>query len=370
MITNGLEIRPNGSFSSCCITKKIYHDENGQPYSIYKDSIETVWNSQDRKQFVENFDGHFGKYCKVCKEIEQCGGRSKRTNEIHNFGKHDGNTSSIYYLDLKMGNTCNLACSICGPKSSSKWASFYKQLGLKNIKIEQWQDQDDFWDQLPDISNHLKRIELTGGEPFMIKKQERLLKFLTENNISENIEITWITNTTVWPAHLVKYFEKFKLVRIMLSLDNTGKQFEYIRYPGVWDTAYEIFLKWKELEKQGIIDLGISHSIGFLNAWHLADFHAWCREHEVMIYNNMIMAPMSAKDLPYEFKLRVKEKLAQSTSAEWQVNPIVGEDNWFTKFMMQDGDFAEAERYHNKVVIPTRSRAQFEDAFPELKDYL
>lgn len=371
LITNGLEIRPNGTYSSCCITSKQFADENGGLYNVQYDSVKKVWESEDRKKFIENFDTEFHTHCKACKEIEASGGASKRINEIKNFGEQSDNTTDIYYLDLKMGNTCNLACAICGPFASSKWASLYKKFNIElPYKVEQWQEQDAFWDQLPEIAHYLQRIELSGGEPFMIKKQEKLIKYLIENDLAKNIDILWITNCTIWPEQLVNYFKHFKLVRIMLSLDNTGEQFEYIRYPGKWDDTYKIFLKWKELEDQGLINLGISHSIGMLNAWHLADFHQWCRDHKVFVYNNIVYNPMSAKDLPMELKLQIKEKLDATADTSYQVNPIAGPDNWFTKFMMQEGDVERSKKHHDTYVMITRSREHFEQALPELSKFI
>ena len=56
MVYNGLEIRTYGEFTSCCITSKKYGDENGRRYNVETDYISTVWNSDDRKEFVQNFD--------------------------------------------------------------------------------------------------------------------------------------------------------------------------------------------------------------------------------------------------------------------------------------------------------------------------
>ena len=38
----------------------------------------------------------------------------------------------------------------------------------------------------------------------------------------------------MWSKDLIDYFKYFKLVRIMLSIDNTKEQFEFQRYPAKW----------------------------------------------------------------------------------------------------------------------------------------
>lgn len=377
MVYNALEIRTYGAFTSCCITSKKFKDIDGRQFNVETDSIKDVWNSDDRKEFVENFDDYFESHCKHCYEIEKGGGESKRLREIEYWKIHYGTetlpifeSDKLELLDVKMGNTCNLACAMCQPDSSSKWASVFKSLGIESAKVEQWQEKDVFWDELNMLSKDLKKIELAGGEPFMIKKQIKLIQYLVEHDLAKDIDITWITNCTFWPEKIVSHFKEFKMVRIMLSLDNTGKQFEYIRYPAKWDDTYEIFLKFKELQKQGIINLGISHSVGFLNAYWLPEFHAWAREHEVGVYNNLILHPIGARELPKSFKDVLWDKFSKTTDSSFQNNPIVGTDNWFVKYFMEDRDREQTYDYIRNILIPSRPDLDFYEAFPELRGHI
>lgn len=367
--TNGLEIRSNGKFSPCCVSNRFIKDEQSKHFNINDGaSVVDVWNSPDRKKFIEDFDNEFDIYCKNCKDIEDSGGESKRLQEIKNLTP-DADHNNLNFLDIKMGNTCNLQCVMCGPAASSKWASTYKTLGLSDVRIEQWQELDSFWEELHNITHHVTRLEISGGEPFLIKKQEKLIKYLVDNNLAKNIDILWITNSTVWPDYLVKYLPHFKISRIMLSLDNTHEQFEYIRHPAKWDDTYEIFLKFKELHDKDEIILGISHSITSLNVMLLPEFIEWCRTHKVPVYNNMVHNFLCIRDMPKEFKEKAAEILASITESSFQTNPIIGEDNWLIQYMMQDGDHDRAKRYYNTVILPTRGREAFEKAFPELTDY-
>ena len=227
-------------------------------------------------------------------------------------------------LDLKLGNTCNLQCAICDPYASSKWAAFYRETGRGTWQNQKWPDKDEFWDSLSEIAPTIKKIELSGGEPFLIKKQKILIDFLVNNGYAKDVDITWITNTTQYPEDIISKFTEFKYVRIMLSIDNTHEQFEFQRYPAKWDTSYETILKYKKLNDDGIINLGISHTIGLLNVWRLPEMHKWCREHEINIFNNLVMDPLSVKDLPTSYKELVKEKLEKQTDPSFQINPAVG----------------------------------------------
>ena len=383
MVYNALEIETTGAFSPCCITTKQYRNDDGEKFNVANDSISTVMASQDRKEFVENFDDYFESKCKHCFETEQGGGESKRLREIkywkyhYNLEIHESlptfTDDKLQVLDIKMGNTCNLACAMCGPDSSSKWASIFKGMGVESPKVEQWHDKDIFWDDLNAVTKDVTKIEIAGGEPFMIKKQIKLIEHLVENDLAKDIDILWITNCTFWPEKIISHFKEFKMVRIMLSLDNTGKQFEYIRYPAKWDETYGIFLKFKELSDQGIIELGISHSVGLLNAYHLPQFHQWARRNRVKVHNNLILGPIGARELPKSFKQVLLKRFAKTSDPKWQNNPIVGTDNWFVNYFMNDPtpeSQYECDYWLNNVLIPSRPNLDFYEAFPELKGYV
>ena len=376
---NALEINTSGLFKPCCISQKRFVDNDGEQYKANVHSITEVFNSDDRSQWLENFDEQFETDCKQCYQVEQGGGESKRLREIKYWEgyyknqpvPHMDENTPLEVLDLKLGNTCNLACATCHPDSSSKWNSIYKQLrGRYGWPAQHWQDDDQFWDGLIAEVDKVKKIEIAGGEPFMNKKQKRLVNYLVDNDIAKDVHITWITNCTLFDEDIASKFPYFKNVSVMLSLDNTHEQFEFMRFPGKWTEAYEIFKKFKKLHEQGdITSLGISHSISFLNVYHLPEFWAWAREHQVHVFNNLIMEPFSAQDLPREFKLKVKEKLESVTDPSYQSNPAVGPDNWLVQFIMQEKNTLPRALEHLEFVKSSRP-GLFEQAFPELIDVL
>ena len=76
-------------------------------------------------------DGKKPSTCNKCWSVEQAGRKSKRilaydmleyTKVFNKIDYEDINPKTIQFLDLKLGNICNLKCRICGSWSSSKWA--------------------------------------------------------------------------------------------------------------------------------------------------------------------------------------------------------------------------------------------------------
>lgn len=365
LASNNIEIKTGGEFSPCCIAYKNFK-VGDKVANAATNTIAEVIDSPDRKEWIENFDKNYETDCTHCYEIERGGGRSKRQMEIdlwdHTFTYQPDMLQS---LDLKMANVCNLACAICSPYASSKWGSVHKSLGLDYVKTQKWPEKKEFWEGLNNVVDNVRRIELAGGEPFMIKNQEILIKFLIEKGFAKDTEITWFTNCTIWPENLIPYFKEFKQIRIMLSIDNTHEQFEYLRWPAKWDTTYELFLRFKQLAIDGIAQVEISHSVTGINIWHLPNFHAWCREHEVKMYNNFVLMPLNIRDLPQEFKETVKKKFSNHTDPSYQINPVTGVDNWLIRYMMEEGNVENTRKNLERI---NRSRpGLFDIAFPELK---
>ena len=96
----------------------------------------------------------------------------------------DIDPSTIQFLDLKLGNICNLKCRICGSWSSSKWAQeqldylkadgtskedLKKSEHYRQLQMGQWPRKTEvFWDELETYLPGVKYFEFTGGEPMMI----------------------------------------------------------------------------------------------------------------------------------------------------------------------------------------------------------
>ena len=370
LVTNNIEIDTQGYFKPCCISDKRFKID-GKTANANNHSISDILQSDDRKQWIENFETFYKTDCSQCYEIEKSGGKSKRQEENlywQNISKNKYVKGPLQSLDLKMGNVCNLACSICNSVSSSKWGSIDKQFGIHYVPGGRWFDTDQFWNELNNHVDKVERIELAGGEPFMIKKQKLLLDFLIERDLAKDIQITWFTNCTIWPEHLIEKFSKIKLAKIMLSIDNTHEKFEFQRWPAKWNETYEIFKKFIQARDDGLCQVEISHSVSALNILDLPDFHEWCHANNVRLYNNLVVGPYNAKDLPEEFKLKVIERFSKHTLKEPQINPVIGTDNYLVNLMRQPGDVSKL-KYKLEYTRKTRP-GLFEKAFPELAGYI
>lgn len=159
-------------------------------------------------------------------------------------------------IALKISNICNLRCRTCNGKDSYL---FHKEGHHYNEKYdlnEQWYiegpDSGVEWtdQQIEEIvahSQNLRRLEIYGGEPLIDKKLPVLLKKLIDTGQSQYIDLNISTNATKFPDRSwIDMVAQYKSLNLNLSIDGTGQQFEYLRYPARWSRVEENIKKFVE----------------------------------------------------------------------------------------------------------------------------
>ena len=125
-----LAMQNNGDISVCNICKTCLH-VNGQPSTIDKNNILEFWQSDTRKQIINELDNnikHVG--CNSCFEKESTGNKSAR-QEFNELFANMQIKDNPQILIIKPGNTCNSACRTCVPETSSSLYSDYYKLELE-----------------------------------------------------------------------------------------------------------------------------------------------------------------------------------------------------------------------------------------------
>jgi hypothetical protein len=189
--------------------------------------------------------------------IEENGGTSKRIrgNETYNeetAEAHKAKTKSdgtididLKYIELRLGNVCNVKYRTCGAHSSSVWEKEHKQLldkyswaqGYEPEINYNWIEDEGFWRELHDVAPTPKRYYINGGEPLLIKKHLDHLKKNVSAGESKNISLTYSTNMTRPFGDFLEVWKDFKSIEICASIDDLEKRNEYIRKPTKWDTV-------------------------------------------------------------------------------------------------------------------------------------
>lgn len=173
----------------------------------------------------------FDETCISCKKHEDAGLQSIRQHMIKLYG--ETTTPVLDYMELRASNLCNFQCKMCNGDNSSLIAGEVRTIS----------DAD--WDEILKISENLKFLTLTGGEPMLIKHYYQLLDHLVEKNKTD-MELRIYTNASVYNPVFVKKMLRFKTI-LNLSIDGVGSTAVDQRVGTDWDVVKQNIYKFLEL---------------------------------------------------------------------------------------------------------------------------
>jgi MoaA/NifB/PqqE/SkfB family radical SAM enzyme len=329
-----IETSPMGTVRPCCMAHDEITDETGKKYDLNETNLEVAYHSAYMKDLRQQFRrGEKPKTCSRCWDEEDAGRDSKRIHtqvrlkELYpQVDWANDDPDQLWFIDLKLGNICNLKCRICGSWSSSAWAAeemdyLGKDLNKKEHIAYTWLKQGawprkttTFWDNMRDLLPNIKYFEFTGGEPWMIREHWDLLKFAADNGYSKNIDIHYNTNATQELGEHSQVWSKFGRVDIAFSIDNVGDRFEYERYGADWIQANNIIndIHFARHVDAPNITTQLCFTINIQNVYYLDELLSWADTKDFgSIYFNMLHSPdhMSIQRMTPAAKELVLDKL-------------------------------------------------------------
>ena len=307
-----LEASPIGTVRPCCLAEEEIEDDQGRKFHLGSATFGQIQQSQHMRELRSEFlAGQQPETCRKCWDEEHSGRRSKRMHTLDRL-KHmlpdqiwTQDAKPLMFLDLKLGNICNLKCRICGSWSSSKWAEeemnyLPKDANKKEHIAYTWLKQGawprkttTFWDNMRELIPNIKYFEFTGGEPWMIQEHFDLLQYAVDKGYSKNIDIHYNTNASVVPDGIHRWAQ-FGRVDIAFSIDNVGKRFEYERYGAKWDEANEIIdgVHFAKAVDTPNITTQLCFTINIQNVYYIDELLAWADTKDFnSIYFNMLHSP-------------------------------------------------------------------------------
>ena len=346
-----LETSPVGTVRPCCLAEDELVDDAGEKFNLATAKFTAIQNSHSMKKLRQQFiNQEQPQTCRKCWREERSGRTSKRMHTLDRL-KHmlahettwTVDAKPLMFLDLKLGNICNLKCRICGSWSSSTFATEE----LANLPLEQdkksshhyqmlkqgaWpRENSTFWQEIDQVVDHIEYIEFTGGEPLMIPEHFDLLQGLIDRGIAGRIEIHYNTNGTQYPESAADIWQHFKTVEVAFSIDDVGARFEYQRSNAVWAEVEDNIARFKQLRDQyPNIRLQVCSTVNVFNVYYLEELARWNYSQGFdYIYWNMMHEAyyFSISTLPERAKAAITTQLRScgsvSDAAQQEFNRIV-----------------------------------------------
>jgi MoaA/NifB/PqqE/SkfB family radical SAM enzyme len=325
-----LEASPIGTVRPCCLADDEITDDNGEKFQLSSARFTDIQNSQHMRSLREEFlAGQQPQTCRRCWNEERAGRTSKRMHTLNRLrGMIDdqpwtADARPLMFLDLKLGNICNLKCRICGSWSSSQYAT--EELNwlrpeerktsypYQMLRAGAWpRENTEFWHEIDEVVDQIRYIEFTGGEPFMIREHFQLLQGLVDRGIAGGVEIHYNTNGTQWPEEAEEIWQHFKTVEIAFSIDDLGERFEYQRTNAVWTEVEHNIQRYRDLRSRcSNIQLQVCCTINVFNIWHLHETAEWIYAQNFdFVYWNMMHDPFyfSVATVPAQVKAVITER--------------------------------------------------------------
>jgi MoaA/NifB/PqqE/SkfB family radical SAM enzyme len=290
-------------------------------------------------------DGKKIEGCSVCYEQEANGRTSNRQHSIQEWSWRLGNEglnklvaeavdnnghveSEPVYLDLRLGNLCNLKCRMCNPWNSSQivkeheslaqnpeysevWRKTFGKFPITVMDDQQWFDHDIMWDQVISLIPKLKKVYMTGGEPTLIKNNFKFMQACIDQGRTD-IVMFFNTNCTNINKQFLNLISQFKQVNINASMDGIGIVNEYIRAPSDWKLISDNIEKLAQMSN---VNLGVTPTIQVYNVFDIVNMLEWVDALNTK-YNKKIFVDFLVNHHPHHLAVRILDDEMRKTALD------------------------------------------------------
>ena len=332
------------------------------------------WKGQVRKDALTQM--HSNKPvngCDICYKTEE-----KKLPSTRNYAKSYDRlpTSELpTMLDVDFSNFCNLKCVMCSATRSSEWA---KEKGLPVSKISY-----DMIDDLISISDHVQQLTVQGGEPSIMPEYEYFFKKLNDKGIAQQIDVQIITNATNINKRFYDLLEKFKNVRLSVSVDAYGTANDYIRWPSKFSQITKNMQAISDLPSN--IQVDVLNSLNMLSMFNYDKFLEWCGKMEKLFESKgkiLRIVPMKVQNpkaySPFSAPLQLKEKFCNDVGKFMAENTLTHNSNWKLEMMLMLRSIKESPVDNQAISqliekvqeLDMKRQRRIYDFIPDFYDYL
>jgi len=293
----------------CCLTKGLegrIKNSQGNYISCKDNFKEQAWNSGHLRAIrISMLNDSKVTGCQSCYLQEQSGRQSNRqlsNNEwinrlgsdqimklVEQAAKSGFVVDDPVYLDLRLGNLCNLKCRMCNPWNSSQiakehveliekdqdyadtWNKSFSKFSIKFMDNQPWFQSDIFWNQVIELIPSLQKVYLTGGEPTLIEQNFTFMQSCIDQGRND-IQLFFNTNCTNINKKFLELIRQFFNCSVNASIDGFGEVNDYIRFPSKWARLENNI---EQMARMPNITLGITPTVQVYNILNLVEILNW-----------------------------------------------------------------------------------------------
>ena len=361
-----------GLVRPCCkFAEKDVQGEYQTP-NLKDHSYEDIWNGPEMQAIRQAFlDSKKIPECSSCWKEEAAGVFSNRqqynTSYMPQINPNDYSTTYAKpprVIDLKLSNVCNFKCRMCDFSYSSLILKEDKAFRGYDISDESYylsnkildtKNEDYFFNK---IVPNLLQIEFTGGEPFVSPEAKKIIDILSQSEYAANIMINITTNGSKVNTSILSQLEKFKSVRIGLSIDDIGPRAEYQRKGTIWETVSHNCKFFNDNKK---FYVNLHPTINNYSIWNFDKTLEWARENDLNVVTNILHGPtrLCIKNLSAYSKSKVYEKHKDNKA---MVSIL--------SYMMQDGADLTEDFIRETEWIDSIRNESFKEVFPDWSEII
>lgn len=351
----GLALHNSGRCLLCCHSQTYLQDPTGQEIFLDTHTVEQAWNSPTRKKIQQDLEqGIQSLNCTACWNEEAAGRTSRRQVANQQFADLEPNTQRPQLVDLKPGNTCNLACRTCWPEVSSKWYRDYWELEAHKhepdykkylaswgrIRSSYSDDNMQLWTDLESWLSDVVYYDIYGAEPMLLDKVFHILKQSVDSGKCKEQSLHINTNGTIWNQEYIDILANFKQVNLDISIDGIGQHYDYIRYGETWDRVEQNINRYQQLaQSNSNIHMHICVTVCVLNILYIVDIQKYFSDRKIPVFFNMLHHPhyLNVRVLPDQVKQAINGCVSRTN---WQTAsvldfmdmPLENQSQQWTKF--------------------------------------
>ena len=265
--------------------------------------------------------------CERCYTHEKNSGYSERMRLLgaldpDNFEQFT-NTYTVNHKEvyIKLSNRCPLACRSCQESDSSTFAKIHNKQHLIPLAVSTDITEQDEYQNIKQLLEQVYHeaeypvVHLTGGEVLVHNGAVEILKWLSDQGLSNKFTVRFTTALSVpVPRRLVDTFNRFRHIHFNISIDSVGTNYQYVRWPAKFS---KIENNLEQLEQVKTLCNGFSSSIvpvwTINNIMYLEEFLDYFEHTESWIAPIQVIWPeyLTPEILPQPYRMQVQQKVEQ-----------------------------------------------------------